>query len=50
MRYTRRTLIIAQSRVSEAEGRAVRQRDVVDRLKDVGHPADNAIALLLVME
>ena len=50
MQYTKRTLVVAQSRVSEAEGRATRQRDVVDRLKNVGHPADNAIALLLVME
>jgi antirestriction protein ArdC len=50
MQYTKRTLVVAQSRVSEAEGRAIRQRDVVNRLKDVGHPADDAIALLLVME
>ena len=50
MRYTKRTLVISRSRVSEAEGFVARQRDVVDRLKDARHPADDSIALLLVME
>jgi hypothetical protein len=45
MRYTKRTLIISQSTVSEAE-----QREVVERLGDAHDPLVDATALLLVME
>ena len=50
MQYTKRTLIVSQSRVSEAEARVARQRQTVETLADAHHPADNAVALLLIME
>jgi hypothetical protein len=50
MRYTKRTLIISQSTVSEAERRVTRQREAVERFADAHHPSVDAIALLLVME
>jgi hypothetical protein len=50
MRYANRTIIVSQSRITEAEGRVVRQRKVVQRLENDRHPADHAVALLLVME
>jgi hypothetical protein len=50
MRYTNRTIAGSQARISEAEGRVARQREVVERLENDHHPADNAVALLLVME
>jgi hypothetical protein len=50
MRYTSRTIIVSKSRISEAEGRVARQRKVVKKLQHDEHPADQATALLLVME
>jgi hypothetical protein len=50
MRYTNRTVVGSQSRIITAEGRVARQRKVVQRLEDAGHPADNAAGLLLLME
>jgi hypothetical protein len=50
LKYTKRTVVVSQSRVSEAEQRVARQRQVVDRLQTTRHPAEHAIALLLVME
>ena len=50
MRYTKRTLVVAQSTVSEAEQRVARQRDVVKQQADSRHPSVDATALLLVME
>jgi len=42
--------IVSQSRVTEAEDRVTRRRKLVDRLEAAHHPADDAIARLLVME
>jgi hypothetical protein len=50
MRYTNRTIIASQSRVSHAEERVSQQRKVVESLHEDRHPADHAAALLLVME
>jgi len=50
MQYTKRTLVVAQSTVSEAEQRVARQRDVVKQQADSRHPSVDATALLLVME
>jgi hypothetical protein len=50
MRYTKRTIIVSQSRVSEAEERVTRQRKIVEKLESARHPADDAVALLRVME
>jgi hypothetical protein len=50
MQYTNRTITVSQSRIVEAEGRVARQRRVVERLGNDRHPADHAVALLLVME
>ena len=50
MRYTKRTLVISQANVVDAEQRVARQRDVVEQLDDCRHPSVHATALLLVME
>lgn len=50
MRYSKRTLVISRSQVSQAEGRTALQRDAAEQRKDVGHPAEDAIASLLLME
>jgi hypothetical protein len=50
MRYTNRTIIVSQSRLSEAEARVGKHREMVKKLEDARHPGDDAIALLLVME
>jgi hypothetical protein len=50
MRYTKRTLVISQANVVDAEQRVARQRDVVEQLEECRHPSVHAIALLLVME
>ena len=50
MRYTKRTLVISQANVVEAEQRVALQRDVVEKLEDCRHPSVHATALLLVME
>jgi hypothetical protein len=50
MRYAKRTIVAAQSRVSKAEGRVAKQRKAVEALENASHPADHAIGLPLVME
>jgi hypothetical protein len=50
MQYTKRTVIVSQSRISEAEEILARQRRVVERLENARHPAEHAVALLLIME
>jgi hypothetical protein len=50
MRYTKRTLVISQSNISEAEQRVARQRQVVEQLEDTRHPSVDAMTFLLVME
>jgi len=49
MRYTKRTLVVSQSRISDPEARVARGQNV-QPFEDVDHPAVNAIVLLLVME
>jgi hypothetical protein len=50
MRYTNRTIIVSQSRIVEAERRVRKQRRIAEALENARHPADHAVALLLVME
>jgi len=50
MRYTKQTIIVSQSRISEAGKRVARQRQLVERLEIARHPADHAASLLMVME
>ena len=50
MRYTNRTIIVSQSRLSEAEARVGKNREMAKKLEDARHPGDDAIVLLLVME
>jgi hypothetical protein len=50
MRYTNGTIIVSQSRIVQSERRVRRQRKIVEALENAHHPADHAVALLLVME
>jgi hypothetical protein len=50
MRYTNRTIVVSQARILEAEGSVAYQRKIIERLQSACHPADDAVALLLVME
>jgi hypothetical protein len=50
VRHTTRTIVVSQSRIVEAEGRVEKQRETVQALENLRHPADHAVALLLVME
>jgi hypothetical protein len=50
MHYTERTIFVSKSRVVEAERRVARQRKAVEQLQTVNEPADDAVALLMVME
>jgi hypothetical protein len=50
MQYTKRSLVVSQSRVSEAVEPVANRREVVEQRPDVRHPAADAIASLLLME
>jgi hypothetical protein len=50
MQYTKRTLVVSQSRVSEAAGRIANPREGAAPRQDAGDPAVDAVASLLLME